>query len=140
MGDNEQAVGSHQGALGREAGEHHRGAEAGEAGVMRAIVALAVLAATVAASPSTLPRRLNCVQIGVWGCNPEPDGICIDGHRERGGRYTFDTRRMTFKSPHGRGRITSISQGDRGTLIVRLSNATEFATIPATLQDGGILP
>jgi len=97
---------------------------------MRVVVAIAILTATVASSQPTFPPRLSCVQIGVWACHPEPEGICIDGHRKRGSHYSFNAGRMTFKGPEGRGRILSISRSDRGTSMVRLSNATEFQFDP----------
>lgn len=103
----------------------------GYGSMSRAAFALVALATIGAAPLSIMPRRLACVEAGVWGCNAEPDGICIDGHRAKmSRRYSFDFNKMTFKHPEGRGRILSISAPTGSVSKVRLSNGTEFEYDP----------
>lgn len=103
----------------------------GHGSIKRAAFALVALATIGAAMPSVMPQRLACVEAGVWGCHPEPEGICIDGHRAKmKRRYSFDFHRMTFKHPGGQGRILSISDPIGNVSKVRLSNDTEFEYDP----------
>lgn len=103
----------------------------GHRSMKRAAFSLVALMTIGAASPSAMPQRLACVEAGVWGCNPEPEGICVDGHRAKmNRRYSFDFSRMTFKHPQGQGRILSISDLTGSVSRVRLSNDTEFEYDP----------
>ena len=73
---------------------------------MWTIPAFLMLSVAASASSSSIPRKLNCIQAGVWGCGA--DDICIDTPRGKGRKYSFNIHGMTFKSPEGKGRISAL--------------------------------
>jgi hypothetical protein len=93
---------------------------------LRIGIALLALCTADFVSATSIPKRLNCVQGGMWGCGGGSDGICVDGIGGRGRRFVFNIEKKTFKTPDARGRILSVHHLPDGGATLSLSDGNEL--------------
>lgn len=95
--------------------------------ILRCGIVLLVFCAAGSAVAASLPKRLDCVQTGMWGCGGGEDGVCVDGMGGNGRRYTFNLEQGSFETPDGRGKILAIKHLPDGVATLKLSNRYELS-------------